>query len=97
MDSPHDATAKRIARRYGAEYNRGQGPDIETPKMAIEVETLDTVHEASRQLQGLKKPVYVAGADSAATQSALVHNFSKTNTIGVMDHEGNILKESRRR
>ena len=96
MDSPHDATAKRIARKYDAEYNRGQGPDIETPKMVIEVETVDTVKEAYLQLQGFRKPVYVAGADFAATQAACVYNFGKSNTIGVMDSDGNILKESKR-
>lgn len=94
MDTLHDATVKRIARKFGVEYNRGQGPDIETPQLAIEVETNDTVREAYRQLQGFDKPVYIAGANLYATVSALVYTFRTT--IGVMDPDGNIWKESSR-
>lgn len=92
--TPHDQTATRIAQLYGAEYNRGEGPDIITGRMAIEVETVDTVSDAFRQLRGLQKLVYIAGADQQTTDLAL----SKTRGIdvGVMDPYGNILKESSR-
>ena len=94
MDSLHDATANRIARKYGAVYNRGQGPDIETPQLVIEVETNDTVRDAYRQLQGFDKLVYIAGANHYATVSALVYTFRTT--IGVMGPDGKIWKESSR-
>ena len=94
MDSPHDATAKRIAKKYGAEYNRGQGPDIETPQLAIEVETANTVSDGFRQLQGFRKPVYIAGADDQATKKALEATEDKT--VGVMDPNGTIRRKSTR-
>ena len=83
MASKHDETASRIARQRGADYNRGQGPDIKTPNMAIEVETENTVGDAARQLKGFKRPVYVAGATKKATEKAL-QKYDKS-TIGVMD------------
>ena len=94
MDTLHDATAKRIARKFGVEYNRGQGPDIETRQLVIEVETNDTSREAYRQLQGFDKPVHIAGANLYATLSALVYTLRTT--IGVMEPDGNIRKESSR-
>ena len=49
----HKIAANRIAKHHKAEYNKGQGPDINIPKMAIEVETETTVKDGIRQLQGL--------------------------------------------
>ena len=94
MASPHDATAERIAKRYGVEYNRRRGPDIIAPTMIIEVETVQTVSDAFRQLQGVRKPVYVAGADDISTKAALAAPHD--DTIGVMDPEGRILRYSTR-
>ncbi|MEE9228241.1 MAG: hypothetical protein V3U47_04660, partial [Acidimicrobiia bacterium] len=71
MASNHDETAKRIAKRKSTTYNRGQGPDIQTSRQIIEVETAATVGDGTRQLQGFRKPVYIAGADAEATQKAL--------------------------
>ena len=67
MASYHDDTAKRLARKEGVDYNRGQGPDV----ISIEVETATTVRDGLRQLQGFKKPVYIAGASAKATKAAL--------------------------
>lgn len=94
MASKHDKTANRIARKRGTDYNKGQGPDVETPSMAIEVETASTVADAGRQLSGYKKKVYVAGADAEATKEAL--DRYADSTIGVMDEKGNIVKPSTR-
>ena len=95
MPSNHDKTASRLARKNSADYNRGQGPDVVTPRRAIEVETVETVRDGFRQLQGFRKPVYVAGADAKATQAAL--DATKGTTVGVMDPQGKILKRSTRR
>lgn len=95
MMSKHNRTAQRIADQKGVTYNQGQGPDIKTSRQVIEVETVDTIKDAARQLQGFRGPVYVAGADEAATQAALEHYKDKT--IGVMDPSGNILKSSSRK
>lgn len=94
MLTTHDAIAQRIATLKGVSYNQGKGPDIITPFEAIEVETVHTVTDAARQLQGYRRPVYVAGADDAATQTALKH-YEGTD-IGVMDAFGKILKSSTR-
>ncbi len=91
----HDETARRIARRRGGEYNKGQGPDIQLPGMVVEVESDRTVSDAGRQLSGFTRPVYVAGANANATKKALERY--KDSTIGVMDQNGNILKRSTRK
>ncbi len=94
MTTTHDKTAGRIAKQHNTEYNKGQGPDIQTKGLAIEVESKNTVPDAGRQLQGFKKRVYVAGADAETTKRA-VERF-RNSTIGVMDQKGNILKPSTR-
>ena len=93
--SKHDKTAQSIADKKGTDYNKGPGPDIKASRQVIEVETVDTIKDAARQLQGFKGPVYVAGADEAATEAALEYYDGKT--IGVMDPVGNILKSSSRK
>lgn len=94
MPTIHDITARRIANMKDVPYNRGPGPDIITPFEAIEVETVNTISDARRQLQGYRRSVYVAGADDLATQVALVY-YNGTD-IGVMDAFGKILKRSTR-
>jgi len=95
VSTKHDKTANRLASKKGVEYNRGQGPDVVTPRQAIEVETVDTVADGFRQLRGFTKPVYIAGADAAATEKAL--EAAKGTTVGVMDPQGNIIKRSTRK
>ena len=95
MPTKHDETARRIAEKKGVSYNQGQGPDIQTPRQTIEVETIGTIADAGRQLQGHRGSVYVAGADAKATEAALEH-YDGT-TIGVMDASGQILKRSTRK
>lgn len=90
----HKATANRISKKLKAQYNQGQGADINTNKMAIEVETEDTIGDASRQLAGYKKPVYVAATNKQALEKAIDH-YANT-TIGVMDKNGKIIKKSTR-
>lgn len=94
MAKKHDEVAKRIAKKQGTTYNRGQGPDIQSSRRIIEVETAKTVSDAARQLAGHRKPVYVAGADAKATKKALQHY--KGTTIGVMNSQGKVVKRSTR-
>jgi hypothetical protein len=62
----HKTTANRLAKKFKTDYNTGQGADIQTPKIAVEVETPESVSDASRQLRGHKKPVYIAGTNKEA-------------------------------
>ena len=94
MPTRHDRTAARIARSEGVPYNRGQGPDVNAGRRAIEVETADTVRDGLRQLQGFRKPVYIAGADAEATEAAL--QATDGTTVGVMNPQGKIVRSSTR-
>jgi len=91
----HKDTSNRIARKYNAEYNSKKGVDIVTPARAIEVETENTVKSGIKQLQGHKKPSYIAGTNQAAVDKAV--KDTKGTTIGVMDKDGNIVKSSSRK
>lgn len=95
MATNHDKTAERIARKEGVAYNRGQGPDVIGNKRAVEVESKGTVDEGFRQLQGYRKPVYIAGADAEATKAA--RRAAKGTTVGVMDQHGQVVKRSTRK
>ena len=90
----HKTTSTRLAKKYDTEYNQGKGPDIKTSEITIEVETPDTVPDAGRQLSGHRGPVYVAGTNKEAVESALKRYGDST--IGVMDNQGNIVKSSTR-
>ena len=94
MTTKHDKTAKRLADKEGVDYNQGQGPDVNSRRRAIEVETAETASDGLRQLQGFMKPVYIAGADEEATDAAL--EATKGTTVGVMDSQGKIVKRSTR-
>ena len=95
MATKHDRTAQRLARREGADYNRGKGADIIGSRRVIEVETAATAGDGLRQLQGHRKPVYIAGVDAAATEAAL--KAAEGTTVGVMNSQGRIVKSSSRR
>lgn len=95
MPTKHDETARKLARKKGTECNKGQGPDIVTPNQVIEVETADTVDDAFRQLQGFRRPVYIAGVNREATEKAL--EGAQGTTVGVMKPSGRILKRSTRK
>lgn len=90
----HKTTANRLANKFGAEYNSGKGADINADGVAIEVETAGTVASGIRQLQGHRKPVYIAGTNKEAVQKAL--EATKETTVGVMNNRGNIIKRSTR-
>ena len=91
----HETAANRIAMRYHSEYNKGPGVDIKTDQIAVEVETLGSVSDGIRQLQGHRGPAYIGGANQATVQEAI--DKTKGTTVGVMDNKGNILKPSSRK
>ena len=95
MGTKHDNTANQIARQKGVKYNRGQGPDVLAPRRVSEGETENTVRDGVRQLRGFRKPVYIAGADAAATKKAL--EVTAGTTVGVMTSDGEVVKRSTRR
>jgi hypothetical protein len=88
----HTATAHRIARRYGAEYNDGEGIDIPCESFAIEVETTATIREAVARLAGREGLFYVAVTNKEAIQEAL--RLTEGTRVGVMDPQGNIVKQA---
>lgn len=65
-----------------------------TGRRAIEVETAETVGDGLRQLQGFRKPVYVAGSEAEATEAAL--QATEGTTVGVMNPQGRIVRSSSR-
>ena len=95
MTSQHDKTAMRLARKEGVPYNRGKGADVKGSRRAIEVETARTARDGLRQLQGFRKPVYIAGVDAKATKAAL--KATRGTTVGVISSQGKVVKPSTRR
>lgn len=91
----HKIAANRIARKFNAEYNQGEGVDINTKRLVIEIETPETVNDGIGQLRGFRKPVYIAGSNQETVNKAL--DRTKNTTIGVMDSHGNIIKRSIRK
>lgn len=90
----HRVTANRIAKKIGVDCNKGKGADVKAPHIAVEVETPSTVNDGLRQLQGHKKPVYIAGTNLEAVEKAI--QKTEGTTVGVMDNQGNIIKKSNR-
>ncbi|MFC1538477.1 hypothetical protein ACFL6H_03560 [Candidatus Latescibacterota bacterium] len=91
----HKVAANRIAKKLNAEYNSDKGVDIVTQRVAIEVETPETISSGFQQLRGHRKPVYIAGTNREAVEKALA--ATKNTTVGVMDSTGKIIKLSTRK
>lgn len=92
----HERIARRLGRKFGTPYKpERRGPDIQTPKMVVEVGTDPArVLEEMRQVGRSKKPRYVAGPNDFV-QAAV--DASRGKGIGVMDQHGKIVKRSVRR
>ena len=90
----HTATANRIAQVFGVKYNAGEGHDIEFDGMVIEVETTATVEMGIQRLLDAEGRNYVALTNKDGVREAL-RLVAGTN-VGVMDPQGNIVKESSR-
>lgn len=89
----HTATANRIAKRYHAVYNAGDGVDIACDHMLIEVETTATIADGVARLKGHLGRVFVAVTNKEGVAEAL--RLTESTNVGVMDPRGNIVKESR--
>ncbi len=90
----HRETAERIARNEGVKYNPSKGADVISKRRAIEVETVNTVSGGMQQLQGHRKPVYIAGTDERTIKAAL--KKTQGTTVGVMDNQGKVIRRSTR-
>lgn len=88
----HTATVRRIAARYGGQLSDGDGPDIQTASLTIEVETNASIHEGIRNLELVDGPVYIAVTNKEAIPDAM--RLTDETQIGIMDPQGNILRES---
>ena len=95
MASRHDEVAKRIAKKFAGDYNAHQGVDVVTDKVAIEVETNQTISDAKQQLQGHQKPAYIAVTSERSIKKAM--EATEGTTIGVIDPTGVIVKRSTRK
>ena len=96
MPTKHDRVARHLAQKYGVEYNKGKGADVKAPNIAIEVETPESLKkDGLDQLQGHRKPSYVAMTEDADIDVAL--ETTKGKKVGVMGPRGNIVKRSTRR
>lgn len=92
LNKAHTATANRIAKRYQAVYNDGDGIDIACDHMLIEVETTATIAEGVARLNGRSERAYVAVTNKEGVAEAL--RLTQGTSVGVMDPRGNIVKES---
>ena len=86
----HTATARRIAKRYGATFQDNGGLDVETGSMTIAVETSATLSAGVALLQPLVGERYIAVTNKEALTEAL--RLTDGTPIGVMDSHGNIVK-----
>ncbi len=88
----HATTANRIAERYGAEVNSGDGVDLQIDGMLIEVETTATLPEAVLRLAEFPGRVFVAVTNKDGVRDAL--RLTAGTHIGVMDPYGEIVQDS---
>jgi hypothetical protein len=86
------ATYRRIARRYGAELKGKGGRLIALDSLTIAVETSATLAEGIAQLQSLGGRRFVAVTNKESIAEAL--RLTDGTPFGVMDSQGNIVKEA---
>ena len=90
--SKHDKVAERIAKRRGGRYPPQKGADVVNRREAIEVEVdLNRFSEGIRQLQGYRKPRYLAVPNSLVKQAKERTQGLK---VGIMDENGKIVKRA---
>jgi hypothetical protein len=88
----HSAAVNRIARRYGGRVSLDGDPDVVAPAVAIEVETSATIRQGIRRLSDIAGPTFVAVTNKEAIVEAL--RQSHGTNVGVMDAQGEIVKQS---
>jgi sulfur carrier protein ThiS len=89
----HKTTVNRLLNKFKTEPQE-EGADIQANNLVVEVETEKTIGDGIRQLQGYRKPVYIAGVNKEAVEQALT--ATEGTSIGVMDNQGNVIKKSTR-
>lgn len=90
--SKHDKIANRLARREGTTYNPGPGADVQGSRRVIEVATSEVdLRESMRQLQGFRKPRYLATTPDLVETAKDVTRGTK---VGVMRSTGHIAKRA---
>lgn len=95
MAAKHDRVARRIARQCDGTYDPARSPDVRCGVRVVEVKThAGEVSKALNQLRWSRKPRYVALPASQHT-SALPK--LKGTGVGLMNHNGDIVKRARRR
>lgn len=91
--SAHDKTADYLSRKFSIPYHGDEGADLQG-RIVIEIEKdPNKISEAKRQLQGYKKPRYIAGTNKRTVEAAL--EDTKTTKIGVMNKRGKILRKAK--
>ncbi len=90
----HTTTVNRIVRKYSGKLGRDEQVDVRTSKGMVAVETEATISRGIRRLRRFHCPVYVAVTNKEALPEAL--RATNGSRIGVMDPQGNIVKQSER-
>lgn len=90
----HDKISKCLAKKEGAEYNEGKGPDVIGRNRVIEVATHEgDLYSSPDQLRGYRKPKYIATLPELVEKAK---EITKGTGIGVMGPTGRIKKRGRR-
>ena len=94
MGAKHDRAARRIAHQCGGTYDPTRSPDVQCRDRAVEVKTrAGEIPKALDQLGRPRKLQYVA---LPASQHPAALARLKGTGVGLMDHNGNIVKRARR-
>lgn len=92
VNKAHTATLRRIAKRYGGETGNDDRADIVAGDMVIEVETAATLSAGVARLSSQSCRRYVAVTNRESLDEAL--RQTEGTGIGVMDPQGNIVREA---
>ena len=91
----HDRGAEKLAKAWGTEYNEGKGPDVRTPARVAEYEIdPNKFSEGIQQLQGFKKPRYLAVPNESQLIKSALQKTEGTK-VGVVTETGRIIKRAK--
>jgi len=92
INKAHTTVGRRLAKRFGAIYSPDdERPDILGDEFVVEIETSATLPLGVARLKTYRGRVYIAVTNRETLKLALEH-VTETH-IGVMDPEGNIVRE----
>ena len=92
VNKAHTATLRRIAKRYGGKIGTDDRADIVAGDILIEVETAATLSAGIARLMSQSCRRYVAVTNRESLDDAF--RQTEGTGIGVMDPQGNIVRES---